>query len=149
MLVTCLFLFNFSKCTNPPQLISFNSIVIIKPMFKNWSQSKSNVHIVTHFKRQTYFGTNVANCQNCRLTSGNVSKHNNTCLFVFLSSSVFKKKTLKNAKMNAESGNPPPYQNTFKEVVVTLSDGNEIAMNKCLNCGFVTRQNSFTKLAHW
>lgn len=77
----------------------------------------------------------------------NITQHNKTSLFRVLSfgpERYFKKKT----KMNEESsGNP--YQMTFKDVVIVLSDGNEILMNKCLNCNFVTRNNSFSKVAHW
>ncbi|XP_031637721.1 uncharacterized protein LOC116350129 [Contarinia nasturtii] len=41
------------------------------------------------------------------------------------------------------------YQTTFKEVAVVLEDDNQVLMKKCLNCGFIVRNHSFSKLNHW
>lgn len=38
---------------------------------------------------------------------------------------------------------------TYKEVVVILNNDNHILMHKCLNCGFIVRNNGLIKLSHW
>lgn len=49
----------------------------------------------------------------------------------------------------SSSADPSFCSQTYKEVVVILNNDNHILMHKCLNCGFIVRNNGLIKLSHW